>query len=87
MKDRLIIIDAIRGIAIILMVYFHIFISENLFNNKYYNTSTGRLGFIGHISRTTFLILVGISYMCSLNKIKNNKNRGCVCHIYTWMIF
>ena len=81
MKNRLILIDTLRAIAIILMVSFHSYISENLFyfgkDRNYYDTHSGNLAIIGEVSRTIFLILVGVSYMLSLNNaIKNgNKNK------------
>ena len=63
MTNRLIEIDAMRGIAILFMVIFHIALSENLFSNKNYNLHGGFLEFTGHFSRTLFLFLMGFVYI------------------------
>ena len=46
MSNRLIEIDAMRGIAIILMVIFHIALADNLFSNKSHNLGNGFFDFI-----------------------------------------
>ena len=62
------IIDLIRGIAFILMVVHHI----HYFNPKYHNNMPHYVNICGNISRTIFIILVGIS-MSIVNKHKKNK--------------
>ena len=73
MYNRLIEIDAMRGIAIILMVIFHIALADNLFSNKSHNLHNGFFDFIGEFSRTTFLVLVGASLVLAYKKKKAEK--------------
>tara|TARA_Y100000389_G_C17448584_1_gene513198 strand:+ start:954 stop:1670 length:717 start_codon:yes stop_codon:yes gene_type:complete len=90
MTNRLIEIDAMRGIAILFMVIFHIALSENLFSNKNYNLHGGFLEFTGHFSRTLFLFLMGTSLVLAYKKKKKeNKsyrmfqiNRGTQILVY-----
>lgn len=70
---RLYIIDFIRGIASILMIIFHLFLSFNLFNNKNFNLYNGLLYYIGVISRNLFIFLSGISLFLSYKKYKNKE--------------
>ena len=72
MSNRIIIIDFIRGIAIILMIIQHIFISLNIFNNFDFNIVNGIIGIIGMISRNIFIILFGISLFLSYKNDKKN---------------
>ena len=73
MTRRLIEIDALRGIAIILMVIFHIALADNLFANKNHNLDNGFFDFSGHFSRTLFLFLVGTSLVLAYQKKKKEK--------------
>ena len=70
MSNRIFIIDFIRGIAILLMIIQHVFLSLNIFNNYDFNVMSGILGIISSISRNLFIILFGISLLLSY---KNNK--------------
>lgn len=72
MSNRIIIIDFIRGIAILLMIIQHVFISLNIFNNFDFNVMTGILGIISSISRNLFIILFGISLLLSYKNDKKN---------------
>lgn len=75
MTNRLIEIDALRGVAILFMVIFHIALSENLFSNKDYNLHGGFLEFTGHFSRTLFLFLMGTSLVLAYKK-KKRENKS-----------
>ena len=90
MVERLIEIDALRGVAILFMVIFHIALSENLFSDKSYNLSGGFLEFTGHFSRSIFLFLMGTSLVLAYLKKKKEKksyrmfqiNRGVQILLY-----
>ena len=71
---RLEILDTIRGIAFILMFIFHIFIALNLFTNYNYNIDSPILKIIGIISRTLFILLLGVSLYLSYINSKNEKD-------------
>ena len=73
MSQRLVEIDALRGIAIIFMIIFHIALADNLFGNKNHNLDNGFLDFTGHFSRTLFLFLVGTSLVLAYKKKKREK--------------
>ena len=62
-------LDFLRGIALILMIYFHIiFDMENIYG---FHVSTGSINyFIGKISVILFILLSGISSMLSRNNAK-----------------
>ena len=68
---RLYFLDKIRGYAIILMIIFHIFVAANIFNSDYYNLNSTPLYEIGFISRTTLILLFGISLYLSYINSKN----------------
>lgn len=72
MSNRIIIIDFIRGIAILLMIIQHVFLSLNVFNKYDFNVMTGILGFFSSISRNLFIILFGISLFLSYKNDKKN---------------
>ena len=72
MSNRIIIIDFIRGIAILLMIIQHVFLSLNIFNNYDFNVMSGILGIISSISRNLFIILFGVSLLLSYKNDKNN---------------
>lgn len=73
--SRLYIIDFFRGIAVIMMIIFHIFLSFNLFSNKNYDLYSGILKYFGIISRNLFIFISGISLFLSF---KNNKKKNFI---------
>tara|TARA_Y100000741_G_scaffold364753_1_gene356826 strand:+ start:2923 stop:3618 length:696 start_codon:yes stop_codon:yes gene_type:complete len=76
---RLYFLDTLRGIAIILMIIFHIFVTINIFNSNSYNLNSTPLYEIGFISRNTLILLFGISlylsYINSNNIIEYRKKQ------------
>lgn len=70
-ENRIDEIDFIRGIAIILMVFYHWFSLLDLRIKSNY-TDNLFISLIGHFARTSFIILVGISSELSKQNTKNN---------------
>lgn len=68
LKTRFWEIDALRGIAIILMISFHILFDLNYFHYFYINLSSGYLLILVYFTVTIFLLLVGISLAISYAK-------------------
>lgn len=71
-KTRIWELDLLRGIALILMIYFHIIYDLKEFYNFPVNYESGINFFIGRISAILFMLLSGISSTLS----KNNFKRG-----------
>jgi uncharacterized membrane protein len=65
-------LDFFRGIAVLLMVYFHIIFDLKEFYGLNINYQNGYIYYIGLISGATFIILAGVSSSLS----KNNLKRG-----------
>lgn len=65
-------LDFLRGIALILMVYFHTIYDLKEFNNYPASYSTGLNFYIGKISAILFMLISGISSSLS----RNNTKRG-----------
>lgn len=70
MKDRFFEIDALRGIAIILMIFYHILYDLYYFTGLEINLWSGPLWFIGRASATIFILLVGVSLTISISRTK-----------------
>ncbi|MEA2003497.1 MAG: heparan-alpha-glucosaminide N-acetyltransferase [archaeon] len=70
MKTRFFEIDALRGIAIILMVFYHILYDLYYFTGLDINLWSGPLWLIGRVSAAIFIFLVGISLTISFSRIK-----------------
>ncbi len=63
-------IDFLRGIAIIMMIVFHILYDINYFNIYKINLSTGYILIFNYSIGTIFLLLVGISLTLSYARVK-----------------
>lgn len=61
MQQRLIEIDALRGIGVVLMVVFHFLFDYNFFVSQQFNLVTGFFWLVGRLAAVLFLLLVGIS--------------------------
>lgn len=94
-------IDAIRGIAIVLMVIYHLFYDLSFFNILNINPKSGILYIIGRIAAVLFVFLIGISLTLSYSRNSNQSNQllkfikrgfgifiwGLFITAVTWMIF
>lgn len=74
MTKRFFEIDALRGIAIILMIFYHTLYNLNYFTGSNLNLWSGPFWFIGRTSATIFIFLVGISLTISFSRIKDKYN-------------
>lgn len=76
LKQRYFEIDALRGIAITLMITYHLLFDLNYFAGQSFNLWSGYLWFIGRSSAFIFIFLVGISLTLSFSEIKTKpKNK------------
>ena len=64
-------IDALRGIAIIMMIAFHILYDLNYFTSTGINLDSGAGMLLGRATATMFLGIVGISLTLSYSRIKS----------------
>jgi len=69
-KNRFWEIDLTRGIAIIMMVVYHLFYDLNYFNVYRVDINSGFWWYLARSTATTFLLLVGISLTISYSKTK-----------------
>ena len=69
-KTRFFEIDALRGIAIILMIFYHILYDLYYFTGLDINLWSGPLWLIGRASAAIFILLVGVSLTISFSRIK-----------------
>jgi uncharacterized membrane protein len=70
-RERFWEVDFIRGIAIVMVIFFHILIDFNFFNIYKINVFSGVLFPIAYAVATTFLLLVGLSLTLNFSRIKN----------------
>ena len=63
-------IDTLRGIAIILMIYFHFLYDLNLFGVTNLSLYTGFFLFLAYGTASIFIILFGISLTIKFNRLK-----------------
>ncbi|MCK4927250.1 MAG: DUF1624 domain-containing protein [Candidatus Aenigmarchaeota archaeon] len=70
MKTRFFEIDTLRGIAIILMIFYHILYDLYYFAGLDIDLWSGPLWFIGRASAATFIFLVGVSLTISISRAK-----------------
>lgn len=61
-------IDAIRGIALIIMILFHFFYDLNHFGVTNYKLYTGLFSYLAYITASVFVILAGVSLTINLKK-------------------
>ena len=74
-KERFWEIDFIRGIAISMVIFFHILIDLNFFNIYKINVFSGVTLPIAYTVATTFLLLVGMSLTLKFSKIKYTRSK------------
>ena len=65
-------IDLIRGVAIILMIFFHILYDLNHYSITKIRLYTGPISYIAYLSASIFIIIVGISLTISHSKSNIN---------------
>ncbi|MDG6219265.1 MAG: heparan-alpha-glucosaminide N-acetyltransferase [Candidatus Thermoplasmatota archaeon] len=70
-NERIWEIDFFRGVAIILMIMFHIIFNLKHFSIIHYNVWNGPVMISGRLTASIFIIIVGISLTISYNKKKN----------------
>jgi len=75
-------IDLLRGVAIILMVFFHLVYDLNSFHDIPISYDTGVVFYIGKIAASLFIIIAGIS--CTLSK--NNVKRGLYVLFWAFVV-
>ena len=71
-KDRFWEIDFLRGIAIVMMVLFHLIYSLDYFNITEFNVGTGFWLYFARATASIFILLVGISLTLSFSRYKIN---------------
>lgn len=81
-QNRITEIDFLRGVAIILMVVFHLAYDLNEFYNYDIDYQKGLVDYIGEISALMFITITGIS--CSFSR--NNLKRGLKVLFYAFLI-
>jgi Predicted membrane protein len=64
-------VDAFRGIAIFLMVFYHFFFDLNFLGIHEFNTHSGILLIIGRTAAILFIFLVGVSLTLSYSRISS----------------
>ena len=70
-EDRFWEIDFIRGLAIILMIFFHILFDLNFYSITNFNLYSGFIFVIGRLSAIFFILIVGVSLTISYSRVKN----------------
>lgn len=68
LKSRFWEIDFLRGLAVIIMIIYHIFFNLNIFGDYSFNTSSGLWLIMGRTAAIVFLTLVGISLYLSCSR-------------------
>ncbi|MBW6451450.1 MAG: DUF1624 domain-containing protein [DPANN group archaeon] len=75
MHKRFYEIDVLRGIAIILMILYHMAYDLNYFARFSLNVHSGTLLVIGRLSAITFIFLVGVSLTISLSRTQKKLSK------------
>jgi uncharacterized membrane protein len=70
--NRLWEIDFLRGIAVIIMIFFHFLYDLNHLSITQYHLYTGFFAYIAYGTASIFILLTGVSLTISYNKIKNH---------------
>lgn len=83
---RIILIDQLKGIAVVLMVIYHIFILTENMNVAKINTNNIILDIIGKLSHTTFIITSGINLYLSFKKNEDKFYKSQHKRIFKLMI-
>lgn len=69
-------LDFLRGIAIILMIVFHLLYDFDYFGGYNFNLHSGVLLYLGRSAAIIFILLVGISLTLSISRTKKYTNPG-----------
>ncbi len=64
-------IDITKGLALILMIIYHIFFMIDFFNINNFEMSSGILGMISSLSHNTFILMAGVNLYLSYKKNKD----------------
>lgn len=75
-NNRIILLDTIRGVAVLSMVLFHYYFYILYLNfgiEGLYSYNNSYIDFLGNFIRIIFLCLVGVSFRLSFNNANNNK--------------
>lgn len=72
-KERFFEVDALRGIAIVLMVIYHFFFDLDFFNISEFDMHSGFLVVIGRSAAILFIFLVGVSLTLSYSRTSRFK--------------
>ncbi|MDK2826465.1 MAG: hypothetical protein PWQ63_1737 [Methanolobus sp.] len=72
-KERFFEVDALRAVAIVLMVAYHFFFDLYFFNIHYFDMHSGLLLVIGRSAAILFIFLVGVSLTLSYSRISRSK--------------
>lgn len=71
-------IDVIKGIAVVLMVYFHFYYLQHFMNIKHHNVNSGFLNYSAKIAHTIFILMVGVNLAVNYQKsIKEKQDYNC----------
>ena len=82
MKERFYEIDALRGIAIILMISYHTLYDLYYFTSINVNLWSGTFWSIGRASASIFIFLVGVSLTISFSRIKDRYKKTEIINKY-----
>jgi uncharacterized membrane protein len=96
-------IDSLRGIAIVMMVIFHLFFDLDYFGELNLNFGSGFWWWFGRLIASTFIFLVGVSLTLSFSRAKRKKVKhlfrkyfvrgvqifgwGLIITLLTWFFF
>jgi len=69
-------IDFLRGLAIIMMILFHLLYDLNYFGEYNLNLHSGFWWYFARMTATIFILLVGISLTLSFSRAKKIQNAG-----------
>jgi len=73
-KERFFEVDALRAVAIVLMVAYHFFFDLYFFNIHYFDMHSGLLLVIGRSAAIMFIFLVGVSLTLSYSRASRSKS-------------
>lgn len=71
-------IDSLRGIAIVMMIAYHIFYDLRFFGNSPFNPNSGILLVLGRLSALLFIFLVGVCLAISYSRVENKPEKEII---------
>lgn len=71
-------IDSLRGLAIIMMIAYHIFYDLRFFGNFQVNPNSGFLLILGRSSALIFIFLVGVCLAISYSRVRNKPKKEII---------